>query len=80
MTTNSTLQRICSSNIHRLRTQAGYTQVQMAELLGVTQSAFSLMEKAKCAVNVPTLERIATIFKCDPSDLLQPMGKFESVA
>jgi transcriptional regulator with XRE-family HTH domain len=47
----------------------GYTQVQMASLLSMTQSAYNQLENEKYKINVEMLCKLADILNCT-TDLL----------
>ena len=58
MAPNNALQRICSENIYRIRSEKGITQAQMANFLGIKQPSYWALEKAKSAITIEMLERI----------------------
>lgn len=57
-----TLQITDSESLKLFRIQAGLTQVQLAEKLGLTQPAISMFEKRKMAVSKKLQNRILTVF------------------
>lgn len=57
--------------MQELRKQHGWTQVQMADALGIDRSYISDMERGKLNVCLPTLEVIAQGFKTTIVDILQ---------
>ena len=46
--------------IRRLRDKKGLSQRQLAELVGITQSAIARLEGGRISPSLPTLDRIAT--------------------
>jgi transcriptional regulator with XRE-family HTH domain len=56
--------------LRKLRKQKGWTQVQMADALGVDRSYISDMERGKKNVCLPTIEVIALGFEISISKLL----------
>jgi transcriptional regulator with XRE-family HTH domain len=56
--------------LRKLRKQKGWTQVQMADALGIDRSYISDMEKGKKNVCLPTLEVIAQGFDISMSKLI----------
>jgi transcriptional regulator with XRE-family HTH domain len=56
--------------LRRLRNRRGWTQVEMAENLGIDRSYISDMERGKKNVCLPTLEIFAIAFKMTISRLL----------
>lgn len=54
-----------------MRKNHGYTQVKLAELLGVDQSTVSLWESGKTAPNRKTASRLAAIFECTVDELFK---------
>ncbi|HWB32943.1 MAG TPA: helix-turn-helix transcriptional regulator [Acidobacteriaceae bacterium] len=55
--------------LRRLRKEKGWTQVQMAEELGIDRSYISDMERGKKNVCLPTMEIIAIAFDISISRL-----------
>lgn len=51
------------------RKNASMTQKQVAELMNVTQSAYSLWELGKRVPDANQILRLCHIFKCTPNDL-----------
>ena len=51
-----------AENLKSLRVGAGYTQAQLAELVGVDQRTVSAWEKKICEPNFATLSRLCEIF------------------
>lgn len=56
--------------IREWRRHRGYTQEELADLLGATASSISQLENNKQGYSQATLEAIAVILECTPADLL----------
>jgi transcriptional regulator with XRE-family HTH domain len=56
--------------LRKLRKEKGWTQVQMADLLGVDRSYISDMERGKKNVCLPTMEVIALGFEISIAKLV----------
>lgn len=60
----------CGMNKLRMcRMRAGYTQTELALIIGVNQGAISQWESGKTAPTMKNLIRLAEVFKCSPGDL-----------
>ena len=57
------------NGIEYCRKKAGLTQVQLAELLGVSQANISTWEKGKAFPSADKLPNIAEVLKCKIDDL-----------
>jgi transcriptional regulator with XRE-family HTH domain len=67
------IDQICST-IKALRTTHGIKQKEIAELIGITQSAYSLIE---AGINKPTIAillKLSEIFKVKPSHIIDGVG------
>lgn len=60
-----------SRAIKRLRNNAGYTQVELAERIGISQGSLSAYESGKDIPSVNTLIRMADVFKCTLDELVE---------
>ena len=60
---------LISKNFRRLREQAGLSQKQLADLLGIDQSAVSLWEQGKTAPTAAKIVLLAEALGCEPGDL-----------
>lgn len=58
--------------VHRLRTEAGLTQTELAERMGTTQSAIARMEGGGTRPTLETLEKLAAAVG---ADLVVGMGE-----
>ncbi len=68
-------------NIKKLREEKGFTQKEIANLLGVTHTAISNYEKGIREPNIKNLIKLADIFGCSLDELLReevPEEKNES--
>lgn len=59
------------ARIRRLREQLGMTQKQLADALGLNQSAIALWESGKTVPTIQNLYRLADILGCKPRDLFE---------
>lgn len=64
-------------NVAQLRKASGYSQMQFAKILGVSQSVISAWEKAEREMSLATIWRIADIFKTPVTTLL-PIAESEN--
>jgi predicted XRE-type DNA-binding protein len=64
-------------NVLRLRNQRGWTQGQLAKLLGVTQPRVAEIEAGQVSVRTDTIDRLAGAFNVEPSSLLRRRGTDE---
>ena len=56
--------------LERRRAQFGYSQLDMSELLGITQSQYSRIEKGKTDVK-KHIKKLSEIFSCEPNEVFQ---------
>lgn len=54
------------------RKDAGLTQSEMGELLGISESGYCLIENRKRRLTFEMAVKIATILKKNPSDIFMP--------
>lgn len=59
------------SRIRELRIKAGYTQMELAERLGVSQAAYSRLEKGEVELSITKLMELCAIYGVRPSHLLE---------
>lgn len=58
-----------AGRLRKLRKEQGYTQQQLANLLGVTKSAISMYENREREPELSTIQKIATILDVDMDEL-----------
>jgi transcriptional regulator with XRE-family HTH domain len=58
----------------RLRKERGWTQVELAERIGITQTLLSDYERGKLRLNADMIVRFANVLDITTDDLLQPKG------
>lgn len=58
------------TNIEKFRREAGLTQQQLAEMLGVSDGAVSLWEKRKTQPKTSVTLMMVEIFRCKPTEIL----------
>lgn len=56
--------------VREWRKHRGYTQQQLAEMIGVTDGAISQLERGDTNYTQPMLEALAEALSCEPADLL----------
>lgn len=59
-----------SAKLKRLRKVSGYTQLQAAQLLGISASAIGMYEQGRREPDFETTQRIATLYGVSPSFLM----------
>ncbi len=64
---NST--RIISSNIKKLRGDAGWSQAELAKISGVSPAAISLLEKGERLPSLVVTRKLASAFKVAEADI-----------
>lgn len=70
MALESTLHRVFCQKLRSTRKAKGLTQVEMAERMGMTQSAYSDLENGRFCPSLSVVERAATALSQLPEDLL----------
>lgn len=63
---------VVAHNVMRMRIRRGWTQQQLARVMGVTQPRIAQIESASANVQIDTLDRLANVFGVEPARLLQP--------
>jgi transcriptional regulator with XRE-family HTH domain len=61
--------------IKKLRTEKGYTQAEIAQLINKEQSAYSRLENGASRLSIEDAFRIAAILDCKVDDLFKPYEK-----
>jgi len=75
MAADSIIVNVFRENLRRLRKLSGITQVDMAARLGVTQGAYSKLERGDFVPTIVTVAKVAESLGTQPSALLTPAGK-----
>lgn len=57
------------NNLNKMRKEAGYTQVQLAEMLGIATGNISNWETGKLALNRKRVEQLARILNCTEAEI-----------
>lgn len=68
---------IVAENIRALAARRGYTQVRIADALGLNQSTVSLRWNGKRAWPLEDIARVAVILSTTPWDLATPSPEYE---
>ena len=63
-----------SANIKRLRKVKNLSQKEVAASIDIAQAQYSVLESGKVVPTLPTLEKIATVFEVDISQLVKKTG------
>ena len=68
-----------TENIRTLRESEGYTQEYMAELMGMTQSAYARFERGATKTDLKTVSMAAQIFKIGLVDVITYPEKYINI-
>jgi transcriptional regulator with XRE-family HTH domain len=60
----------CSRKLKILRESHDYTQEYVAEVLDISQNAYSLLEKGTTKITLDRLEKLAELYKMPPVELI----------
>ncbi len=60
------MNQIVGGNLKRIREQSGFTQDQVAKLIGLERSTYSNYEGSTREVPYDVLENVANLFGCEP--------------
>ena len=60
-----------SEYLRKIRTAAGYTQADIAKMLGVDRSTYAYYENGKTEPNITNLKKLANLYKITLDDLLR---------
>lgn len=72
MSVKTELHQIFCENLKNVRARSGMTQLQVAELLGVTQPTYAEYESGRGSPSLDLVEKLAKAFKVDdPAKLLR---------
>lgn len=66
----STMPNNLSQKLKKLRTENGYTQARLAEILNVTPQAISQLENGKTTLDIDKLVRLADLYHISTDELL----------
>jgi transcriptional regulator with XRE-family HTH domain len=64
------IQKRLGTIVRRLRTEAGYSQEEFAQVAGIHRTYMGRVENGRSAVTIIKLEKIAVALKLSPSELL----------
>ena len=64
-------------NLAKYRKEKKYTQLELANLIGVTRSAVSMWELNLSNPNIKKLQKIAKVLNCTVDDLINDTSKNE---
>jgi transcriptional regulator with XRE-family HTH domain len=64
-----------SANIKRIRLAKNLSQKEVATSIDIAQAQYSVIESGKNVPSLPTLEKIATVFEIDISQLVRKPNK-----
>ena len=65
--------------LSRLRKERGWTQVELAERVGLSQTLISDYERGRLRLNADIVVRLANALEVTADDLLQPNGRQHSL-
>lgn len=58
--------------VKELRKATMYTQRQVADLLGITESNYRKLENSRIkSISLDTIDFLCTFFKCSPNDIFE---------
>jgi len=69
--------KIVGQNYNRSRTTSGHTQEYVAEVLDLSTSFISDLERGKSIGSIHTLISACNLYKTSPNDILHPLLDFE---
>lgn len=67
------------NKIREYRRKNGLTATELAEMVGLSQSAISLIENEHISPKIEHLEKIADVFVCTVNDLVDEPKEFKSI-
>ena len=70
-TDNLKFSRVTAERIRKLRRTKDYSQQFMADMLGISQNAYSKLESGKTPINLDRLCEVSQLLQIDAGDLLQ---------
>ena len=63
------IKKLLGAKISRIRKEKGYSQIQFAEMLGVSTNALSIIETGNGFLTAETLEKILLKLELEPDEL-----------
>lgn len=70
MRKNAVLTRILQKKIRKYRKEAGLTQEELADKVGIGRVYMGYIEQGRSVPSLEVLEKIARVLKVKPSDLI----------
>ncbi len=70
MRKNAVLTRILQKKIRKYRKEAGFTQEELADKVGISRAYMGYIEQGRNVPSLEVLEKIARILKVKPSKLI----------
>ena len=64
------MNNVVAENLKKLRRENGYTQEQVSNYLGITQSNLSKIENGERNFNMTLLDKLCLLYNCTPEYLL----------
>ncbi len=64
------MNKVVGKNLNELRRKNGYTQQQVSDYLGITQSNLSKIENGERNFNMTLLDKLCLLYNCTPEYLL----------
>ena len=68
---------IVGKNLRKLREENKYTQEQVSDYLGITQSNLSKIENGERNFNMTLLDKLCLLYNCSPEYLLGETDSYE---
>ena len=73
------MKSIIGKNLKIFRNASGYTEQMLADLLGIQRSAYANYEAGTREMPLPQLEKVADLFGCELSSLLEENAREEDI-
>lgn len=70
MRNNAKLPKVIGKRVQKRRNEIGYTQEQLAEMIGISRAYMGFIEQGRNAPSLEVLQKIAKTLKVSPKDLL----------
>lgn len=68
-----------TEQIRKIRREKDFSQVYMAEVLGLSQSQYSRIENGECSIDIDKANKIAEILDTNPLDIVDFYNKQEFI-